>query len=114
MYFLALVIAKVPWTALSALGFGAIVGAVGADLLSLWREKRQDDRERNGFLRLVRNEMSANREWVKVFWTEPSTAWGYDIMSGSSPLSMEAWKEVRTKLARLLPDDHFLTDSATT
>jgi len=105
--FVAVTTAEVPWPALSALGLGAIVGAVGTHLLSLWREKRQNDRERSGLLRLVRNELSANTEWAYKFLGEPWSVWQALFYDRRQLFREDAWKEVRVKLASLLSDDDF-------
>jgi hypothetical protein len=105
--FVAVLAAKGPWPALSALGLGAIVGALGTHLLSLWREKRQNDRERNGFLRLLRNEIEANLGAAHRFKTQPEKVWVDVFFRRRQLFSTEAWEEVRAQLARLLPDEDF-------
>jgi hypothetical protein len=105
--FIAVLAAKGPWPALSALGLGAIVGALGTHLLSLWREKRQNDRERNGFLRLLRNEIEANVRAAHRFKTQPKKVWEDVFYRRRQLFSTEAWEDVRAQLARLLPDEDF-------
>jgi hypothetical protein len=105
--FVPVLAAKVPWPALSALGLGAIVGALVTQLLSLWREERQNDRERNGFLRLLRNEIESNLRAAHRFETQPKKVWEELFYRRRQVFSTEAWEEVRAQLARLLPDEDF-------
>jgi hypothetical protein len=87
---------------------GALVGAWGTHLLSLWRNKKQDEREKNGLLRMLLVEIRQNQDLLEAFKDQRV----YIINAPPGILRWGVWEDARTRLAQLLEEEHALEDMA--
>src|SRR5829696_6418106 len=87
---------------------GALVGAWGTHLPSLWRNKKQDEREKNGLLRMLLVEIKQNQDLLEAFKDQRV----YIINAPPGSLRWGVWEDARTRLAQLLEEEHALEDMA--
>lgn len=74
-------------------------------LLNVLRERRSRKRELKGLLQLIQVEIVHNHFMLKHFWK----GWGFHFLLNPAitPMSMEAWKDSRVRLAQMLSLQQF-------
>jgi hypothetical protein len=99
-----------PLSTLGSLGIGALVGAVMTHLLRERAERRREEREREGLLRLVLSETRHNQDLLYRTYVDLSKIEDSALLRALAPIDLfklDTWNDTRIRLAQLVPSDEF-------